>query len=235
MRRLISLMIAASGLAMTTPVSAATTVLTFPSSACQNFFVPVPCSNNLFISQQYGDQAGLDVSYRSVYQPGNPADPGNAVYQNDVYYYNTGYGDLSGVLYGTNGLTAANEITFSLTSPGSIITLNSLDFAGYAFDQNTSFRIYDLAYNLLFNSGTVVAPVTGHSSMAFNISSLTGLRLQYGPDGYNTGIDNIAFSIDPAVGAAVPEPATWAMMLAGFGLVGGAMRRRPTRRLAAAA
>jgi hypothetical protein len=25
----------------------------------------------------------------------------------------------------------------------------------------------------------------------------------------------------------VPEPATWAMMIAGFGLVGGAMRRRP--------
>jgi hypothetical protein len=27
---------------------------------------------------------------------------------------------------------------------------------------------------------------------------------------------------------AVPEPASWAMMIAGFGLVGGAMRRRPT-------
>lgn len=27
---------------------------------------------------------------------------------------------------------------------------------------------------------------------------------------------------------AVPEPATWAMMIAGFGLVGGAMRRRKT-------
>jgi hypothetical protein len=25
---------------------------------------------------------------------------------------------------------------------------------------------------------------------------------------------------------AVPEPATWAMMIAGFGLMGGAMRRR---------
>ena len=28
------------------------------------------------------------------------------------------------------------------------------------------------------------------------------------------------------VEAAVPEPATWALMIAGFGLVGGAMRRR---------
>ena len=29
--------------------------------------------------------------------------------------------------------------------------------------------------------------------------------------------------------AAVPEPATWAMMIAGFGLVGGTMRRRSTK------
>ena len=29
---------------------------------------------------------------------------------------------------------------------------------------------------------------------------------------------------------AVPEPASWAMMIAGFGIVGGAMRRRQTRR-----
>ena len=28
---------------------------------------------------------------------------------------------------------------------------------------------------------------------------------------------------------AVPEPATWAMMIGGFGLVGGAMRRRTHR------
>lgn len=34
--------------------------------------------------------------------------------------------------------------------------------------------------------------------------------------------------------AAVPEPATWAMMLVGFGLVGGALRRRGIGKLAAA-
>lgn len=34
--------------------------------------------------------------------------------------------------------------------------------------------------------------------------------------------------------AAVPEPATWLMMILGFGLLGAAMRQRPGRRLAAA-
>ncbi len=37
-------------------------------------------------------------------------------------------------------------------------------------------------------------------------------------------IDNIEYT--PGIAAAVPEPATWGMMLVGFGIVGGAMRRR---------
>lgn len=36
---------------------------------------------------------------------------------------------------------------------------------------------------------------------------------------------NLAFTV---LGRAVPEPASWAMMIAGFGLVGAAMRRRAT-------
>jgi hypothetical protein len=37
-------------------------------------------------------------------------------------------------------------------------------------------------------------------------------------------VSHIAF-----FGSVVPEPATWAMMIGGFGLVGGAMRRRKTQ------
>jgi hypothetical protein len=42
-------------------------------------------------------------------------------------------------------------------------------------------------------------------------------------DNFVTGV-NYAF----AVSGAVPEPATWALMILGFGAVGGAMRRRQT-------
>lgn len=54
---------------------------------------------------------------------------------------------------------------------------------------------------------------------------ITGLRLR------STGIafefDNFAATavLDPG-GGAVPEPATWAMLIAGFGLVGASARRR---------
>ena len=40
----------------------------------------------------------------------------------------------------------------------------------------------------------------------------------------NTGIDNLLCGA--VCGGAVPEPASWAMMLLGFGVMGGAMRRR---------
>ena len=33
----------------------------------------------------------------------------------------------------------------------------------------------------------------------------------------------------PTIGGAVPEPASWAMMIAGFGMVGGALRNRNAR------
>jgi hypothetical protein len=41
--------------------------------------------------------------------------------------------------------------------------------------------------------------------------------------GGSSGLARVTFGAPPATGA-VPEPSTWAMMLAGFGLVGGAIR-----------
>ncbi len=51
-------------------------------------------------------------------------------------------------------------------------------------------------------------------------------RLQQSVFGPDLRIDNLSFTVDPP---AVPEPATWAMMIAGFGLTGAAMRRSRTR------
>jgi hypothetical protein len=42
----------------------------------------------------------------------------------------------------------------------------------------------------------------------------------------DTAIDNVR--IGEGAGAAVPEPASWALMIAGFGLAGAALRRRRT-------
>jgi PEP-CTERM motif len=197
--------------------ASAGTILTFPTTAC----VPGPCVNGSYFSQTYGDQAGLNISYRSVASPAN----GAVVDATGIRYWNGAYGDLTDVAWGgSGGSSGVPEITFLLTAPGSI-TLEGLDFAGWpSSDRQTDFRIYDLNYNIIYASGPLIAPGTGHSSITFNTTSTSGLILQWGPDGYNVGIDNLAFSLSAP--GAVPEPGTWAMMLVGFGLVGGAMRRR---------
>jgi PEP-CTERM motif len=75
--------------------------------------------------------------------------------------------------------------------------------------------------------GSIVAPnVSGVqfiglvSDTPFTTLELSG-TFRTGGDGF--GFDNLAFS------SAIPEPATWAMMILGFGLVGGSLRRTNNR------
>lgn len=61
-------------------------------------------------------------------------------------------------------------------------------------------------------STSFVASTTGQTPLTFQFRGL--------------GVTAADFAIDRVYAIAVPEPATWAMMIGGFGLVGGAMRRR---------
>jgi hypothetical protein len=53
------------------------------------------------------------------------------------------------------------------------------------------------------------------------LTSTNGFVIKFGPDAEFNGINNIAFSVTP-----IPEPSTYALMLAGLGVVGFAARRR---------
>ena len=76
------------------------------------------------------------------------------------------------------------------------------------------------------------------SGVTYNLASGNQINL-YGSAAYANVREFIDFGVElPAGGSftvkiqqlssAVPEPATWAMMFAGFGIVGGTMRRRKT-------
>jgi PEP-CTERM motif len=61
-----------------------------------------------------------------------------------------------------------------------------------------------------------------------NLSAFAGItRIEIAriTDGGGLGYDDFTFTVG-AVNGAVPEASTWAMMLAGFGAIGAAMRRR---------
>ena len=105
---------------------------------------------------------------------------------------------------------------------GLTVTLDSFFLGGWPnTNRNISYSIDDLAtpgldisVNAAFVAGSTGLLVTPA------LTSAAGLRISFGPDGYNGGINNIAFSI-----AAVPEPESYLMLLAGLGLVGAIARR----------
>jgi hypothetical protein len=57
----------------------------------------------------------------------------------------------------------------------------------------------------------------GGALSSFDVSNLAVRYQSLGDDGQDSGV---------GTGTLVPEPASWAMLIAGFGLVGAAMRRR---------
>jgi len=115
--------------------------------------------------------------------------------------------------------TTFNLASFNFTAGSQSWTL--ADFA-VQYAQSTPIFVQDSLGNEVFFSGV----------NANGAALLTGIRL------VGTGPRNSFFVNEPGSftvgyssggamsGLAVPEPASWAMLIAGFGLVGGAARKR---------
>lgn len=173
------------------------------------------CAPYSAISQSYGDTAFMDVSYSSLSGFGN-----SSVTDVNAYYWDTGYGDLTNVVYGGTSSNEVLQIKFTALN-GARLKLSGFQSAGYSGTYNSELRFYSLNYNLLGVEASV-APGTGHYTFSCpDCTIYGGFIMQLGPDGYNSGITNIDVTQAP-----VPEPAGWALLIAGFGLSGAAMRRR---------
>lgn len=129
--------------------------------------------------------------------------------------------------FGTLNFTLADNLD-SLIPAG--IRFNNGQFGGFVF--NTDFLFAGNWY--LFRA----------DGPAITVKLLDNIADQYNPHGNPVPLTsskiNASFSTvltnqkpytpPPAVSSAVPEPATWAMMIFGLGLVGASMRRRSDRR-----
>jgi hypothetical protein len=140
-------------------------------------------------------------------------DAGTGLYGGDGYYYSAGPStDNPGII----DLTSFNDITTLSFVWGSVDSYNTLNILDSSMNV-----LYTIVGNDIFNpaNGDRTSPNT-NPLVTF---SFTGDNVAYLSFGSTTN----AFEIDNLfVGTAVPEPATWALMLLGFGGIGFAMRRR---------
>ena len=131
--------------------------------------------------------------------------------------YGAGTGSFAGLNCGdpTGGCgTLADILNFATFSP--ITNFLILNTGGFAFDLNSINEIMrdsDIFGGSLKFTGTGIIRGTGYENTA-GVFSFTAQGQQI-----------TSFSAS-AIAAPVPEPATWAMMLLGFGAIGFAMRRR---------
>jgi hypothetical protein len=123
--------------------------------------------------------------------------------------------------------SAPGFISRSLTLAAGIYQL-SFDYTGNQLD---AFGGPFTPASFTASVGSLVANIGPLANNSSSFASYSGIFTTTGPTtltfSQNAGGDPFRGSIlDNVVVASVPEPATWLMMIAGFGLVGGMMRRR---------
>jgi PEP-CTERM motif len=92
----------------------------------------------------------------------------------------------------------------------------------------------DIALNGNANSVAIASTLTGLSIISGSSFGFRWVDVNSTGNDHGLAIDNLSIDATTAAVNAVPEPGTWALMLAGFGIVGFAMRRSMRRTLSIA-
>lgn len=130
-----------------------------------------------------------------------------------------GYGDHGPAGFGT----ASNIVNVTGSSIGNYAAPTAMTllgvFTGSGSGVNTIFQIG--------SGGTFTAP-GGATKLYLGFADAYGFQGNSGWYADNSGsiLADVTLS-----GGGIPEPATWALMILGFGAVAGAMRRRPATRI----
>ena len=141
-----------------------------------------------------------------------------------------------------SGLGGTQVYSTQFTLPNTIPTsgLNWYDFSLPSVAVNSGSAYTFVLSNSSLRYGVVLGPdVNIQTGVPLSGDAYTGgqaFGVQSYPNCPNTPVSacDLNFRVNGTTAiAAVPEPATWAMMIAGFGLVGGALRRRRVTAVAA--
>ncbi len=88
------------------------------------------------------------------------------------------------------------------------------------FLSGDNFKAYDGSGTLIETLSPSSASYSALETISFSTTGIRRITLEQPTSGWIFAIDNLNFT------ATVPEPGSWVMLIAGFGLVGAALRRR---------
>lgn len=145
----------------------------------------------------------------------------------DIAGANALTGDWAGAQYlgafSFKGL-GATDLTATLAGGGTTNAALGGLAAGGCNDSGVGFVCFDFSPNIAANVSNLTFDINAISG-AFNLQGAPHLKILWSNSATADRKVGDLFSQD-IPGSAVPEPATWAMMIVGFGLAGGAIRRR---------
>lgn len=129
------------------------------------------------------------------------------------------------------GVSAAAYTTSSFGAPGTSTQLYVIDTdLDVLARQNNNGGVLTTVGGLGSDLGSRTSfDIAGNDAFAFNGRSLYSVDLA---SGALSSLGDTSRQLFGIAVAPVPEPATWAMMIMGFGVIGCSLRRRPTKRFA---
>jgi hypothetical protein len=148
--------------------------------------------------------------------------------------YNVAFSGGAGVRNTSNSTAArppGSTGFYAAVLAGSKITLTTPEISALSIFMGSPDDYNSIRFN--YSDGTFES-LTGIqlAAGAFNGNQTIGRRMTYSFDKsvtsveFTSGQNSFEFDNIATLASAVPEPATWAMMIAGFGMAGTAIRRR---------
>ena len=129
--------------------------------------------------------------------------------------------DLFGPLSGANSVLRLGGTALSATSTELLFDYDGQGVLAFVTEFSSAVRGLCLDGAVPFTARCLGAP-TGSELLVFGIPNPDNLKVLF------SGTRQLGM----ATAGAAPEPGAWALMIAGFGLAGGALRRRGLRRVA---
>lgn len=193
-----------------------------------------------------GDQAAVNDFYN-----GGTDSQGNSGTNYGVSFSNTSLGIIDQDAGGTGNFAnepSPNTILFFLDSSSATLNYAAGFTTGFSFFYTSSTDATVNVWSGLNATGTLLGSIvvsaqftdgcTGDPNGTFCNWTAAGvsfdgiaMSIDFGGTANQTGYDNITFGSDKPGNPGVPEPASWALMLAGFGMVGGSLRHRARTRV----